>query len=94
MAKYFQPGPKCGNCHFYSKKPDKYHSGRFCRLELDPKIGGSEKSFPAGNPCDDSFRSRSKTKKARKIKPWQENGISRNAREELKNGQRNRKKNN
>ena len=80
MAKLFHPGPRCGNCHFYNKKSDNYHSGRFCRLEVDPRECGIEFRPRAGRP-----------RKTRKVKPWQKNGISHNTREAL-NDQKNRKK--
>jgi len=66
MAKYFEPGPRCGNCHFFSMKKDNYHPGRFCRLEADPRECGSKFQSRSGRP-----------RKVRKVKPWQINGQGR-----------------
>ena len=62
MIRYFQPGPRCGNCnHFLSATPDdQLHNGHYCRKGLDPKT------------CDTAFTSRTKEKKKRRIKPWQQ----------------------
>lgn len=61
-GKYFQPGPRCGNCRSFSKEPDAYHAGRFCRKALNPAT------------CGTAFQSRHKARKERKIKPWQQPG--------------------
>lgn len=62
MIRYFQPGPRCGNCAHYisATDNDNDHNGRYCRRGLDPKT------------CDLVFTSRTKAKrKTRRVKPWQ-----------------------
>jgi len=72
MKKYdFKPGPRCGNCHLFDHNKDKkgqptnrYHTGAFCRKDLEPK------------ECGDAFISRHNGgKKKRNCKPWQKNNI-------------------
>ena len=58
---FFDPGPRCGNCLFYSHEAGSrgYHSGAHCRKGLDP------------TSCGEEFRPRGSKKKERKVKPWQ-----------------------
>ena len=58
---FFNPGPRCGNCLYYASDADPrgYHSGSFCRKDLNPKSCGAE------------FRPRGSKIKKRKVKPWQ-----------------------
>jgi len=76
MSKQWQPCPLCGNCKSYQRSDEVAQTEAFCKADCKPDyVLVDDKRVPAGTGCwmCKGFRPRGKikSKKIRKIKPWQ-----------------------